>query len=144
MIYFDNAATSMPKSRSVKNAMCDALRNCGTSGRSGHVYSLNAAQTVYNCRKKLAKMFNTRPECVIFTSSATEALNIAIKGTNRPGGVTLVSSDIKCLLILEKPLLFWFIGIYLTRFPFSIWIVCPSVVNLPGSQQVINTCPWVI
>ena len=37
-------------------------------------------------------MFNTRPECVIFTSSATEALNIAIKGTNRIGGVTVVSS----------------------------------------------------
>lgn len=92
MIYFDNAATSMPKSRFVKNAMLEALRNCGNSGRSGHIFSLNAAQTVYNCRKKLAKMFNTRPECVIFTSSATEALNIAIKGTNRPGGVTLVSS----------------------------------------------------
>ena len=92
MIYFDNAATSMPKSRSVKNAMCDALKNCGNSGRSGHVFSLNAAQIVYSCRKKLAKMFNTRPECVVFTSSATEALNIAIKGTNRPGGVTLVSS----------------------------------------------------
>ncbi len=82
----------MPKPRCVENAMRDALKNCGNAGRSGHAFALNAAKTVYNCRKKLANIFNTRPECVIFTSSATEALNIAIKGTNRPGGVSVVSS----------------------------------------------------
>ena len=92
MIYFDNAATSMPKPESVKTAMCKALFECGNAGRSGHVFAQKAAETVYNCRKKLAKIFNTREECVVFTSSATEALNIAIKGTNRSGGVTVVSS----------------------------------------------------
>ena len=92
MIYFDNAATTFPKSNAVINAVAEAMKNCGNSGRSGHIYALNAAETVYNCRKKLAHLFNTRPELVIFTSSATEALNMAIKGTNRAGGVTLVSS----------------------------------------------------
>ncbi len=92
MIYFDNAATSMPKPRVVATAMLEAVKNCGNSGRSGHAYALKSAETVYNCRKSLADMFNTRPERVVFTSSATEALNIAIKGTNRAGGVTLVSS----------------------------------------------------
>lgn len=92
MIYFDNAATAMPKSRAVADAMSSALKNCGNSGRSGHVFALNAAETVYNCRKRLAQLFNTRPENVIFTSGATESLNIAIKGTNRFGGVTVVSS----------------------------------------------------
>ncbi len=92
MIYFDNAATSIPKPRAVVNAMLDAIKNCGNSGRSGHAFALKAAETVYNCRKALARMFNTRPECVVFTASATEALNVAIKGANRSGGVTLVSS----------------------------------------------------
>lgn len=92
MIYFDNAATAMPKSPFIISAMEEALKNCGNPGRSGHVFALNGAETVFNCRKMIAKMFNTRPECVIFTSGATEALNIAIKGTNRPGGVTVVSS----------------------------------------------------
>lgn len=92
MIYFDNAATSMPKPKSVVSAVSDAMKSCGNSGRGGHKYSLNAAKTVYECRKKLANIFNTRPECVILTASATESLNIAIKGTNRAGGVTLVSS----------------------------------------------------
>lgn len=92
MIYFDNAATSMPKPKNVVCAITDAMKKCGNSGRGGHDFSLNAAKTVYLCRKKLADIFNTRPECVVFTASATEALNIAIKGTNRAGGVTLISS----------------------------------------------------
>ncbi|MBR6562370.1 MAG: aminotransferase class V-fold PLP-dependent enzyme [Clostridia bacterium] len=92
MIYFDNAATMMPKSKNVINAMTQSLKQCGNPGRSGHIFAQNAAETVYNCRKTLAKIFNTRPELVIFTSGATEALNVAIKGTNRVGGVTLVSS----------------------------------------------------
>ena len=92
MIYFDNAATMMPKSKAVINAMANAMKSCGNAGRSGHIYAQNSAVTVFECRKKLARAFNTRPECVIFTSSATEALNIAIKGTNRKKGVSVVSS----------------------------------------------------
>lgn len=92
MIYFDNAATSYPKSPLVAPAMAEALAKCGNPGRSGHELAIAAAETVFQCRKKLARLFNTRPECVIFTSGATEALNIAIKGTYRPGGVTVVSS----------------------------------------------------
>ncbi|MBO4452478.1 MAG: aminotransferase class V-fold PLP-dependent enzyme [Clostridia bacterium] len=92
MIYLDNAATGMPKSTSVGKAMADALKNCGNPGRGGHAYSVRAAETVYDCRKKLAEMFGTRPELVVFTSGATAALNMAIKGTNRDGGVTVVSS----------------------------------------------------
>lgn len=92
MIYFDNAATTLPKPSTVINAVTDAMKVCGNSGRSGHKYALRAAETVYNCRKKLAVLFNTRPECVIFTNSATTSLNMAIKGTNRMNGVTVVSS----------------------------------------------------
>lgn len=92
MIYFDNAATSLPKAKGVAEAMSNSLELCGNPGRSGHEFSMRSAEIMYNCRKKLASMFNTRPECVIFTSGATEALNVAIKGTNRPGGVTVVSS----------------------------------------------------
>ncbi|MBO5914768.1 MAG: aminotransferase class V-fold PLP-dependent enzyme, partial [Clostridia bacterium] len=92
MIYLDNAATMMPKSKAVINAVTSALKNCGNAGRSGHIYSQNSAFVVYECRKKLAQLFNTRPECVIFTSGATEALNIAIKGVNRKRGVTVTSS----------------------------------------------------
>lgn len=92
MIYFDNAATGFPKSRAVAEAMLAAHYYCGNPGRSGHELSVTAAETVYFCRKKLANLFGTSPELVILTSGATEALNVAIKCTNRAGGVTLVSN----------------------------------------------------
>ncbi|MBR0230639.1 MAG: aminotransferase class V-fold PLP-dependent enzyme [Clostridia bacterium] len=92
MIYFDNAATGMPKNPAAIKAMTEAMLKCGNPGRGGHPYSVEAAETVYNCRKKLAAMFGSRPDLVIFTSGATEALNIAIKGANRRGGLTVVSS----------------------------------------------------
>ncbi|MBO4277503.1 MAG: aminotransferase class V-fold PLP-dependent enzyme [Clostridia bacterium] len=92
MIYFDNAATGMPKNPAAVKAAAEAMRTCGNPGRGGHPYSVAAAETVYNCRKKLAAMFGSRPDLVVFTSGATEALNIAIKGANRRGGLTVVSS----------------------------------------------------
>ena len=61
MIYFDNAATSMPKPEAVKRAMCKALEECGNSGRSGHEYALKAAEAVYECRKKLVAPSVDRP-----------------------------------------------------------------------------------
>lgn len=92
MIYLDNAATGIPKPPSVSAAMVRALNECGNSGRGGHAFAIKSSETVFECRKKLSKLFNTKSENVILTSGATEALNIAIKGTNRSGGLTVVSS----------------------------------------------------
>ncbi|MBP5155164.1 MAG: aminotransferase class V-fold PLP-dependent enzyme, partial [Clostridia bacterium] len=71
MIYFDNAATGMPKHPAAIKAMAEAMEKCGNPGRGGHPYSVEAAEAVYNCRKKLAAMFGSRPDLVIFTSGAT-------------------------------------------------------------------------
>lgn len=92
MIYFDNAATAFPKKPCVAAAAANAVLRLGNPGRSGHSLSLESAKCVFSCREKLARMFGTLPERVIFTSGATAALNTAIKGTNVPGGVTVVSS----------------------------------------------------
>lgn len=92
MIYFDNAATYFPKSKSVADAAAEAILKYGNAGRSGHAYSLSSSLSVYDCRKKLAELFGTVPEKVIFTSGATEALNIAIKGIVKKGSVTLYSN----------------------------------------------------
>ena len=98
MIYLDNAATGFPKSRKVADAMLFAHEFCGNAGRSGHKLSIQSAETVYECRKNIAKLFNTVPEYVILTSGATEALNIAINGVvgknDRKGNVT-VTSDLE-------------------------------------------------
>lgn len=82
MIYLDNAATTLIKPKSVIRAVNDCMMHyCANPGRSGHRISLRAAEVVYECREKVSNFFNLGdPNRVIFTSNATEALNIAIKG----------------------------------------------------------------
>ncbi len=92
MIYFDNAATGLPKSESVANAMRDACLRCGNPGRSAHGYARAADDILYECRKKLASLFGSVPERVILTKSATEALNFAIKGLYREDSEVLCSN----------------------------------------------------
>ena len=82
MIYLDNAATSFPKPPAVIRAMAGTLQKLGGNpGRAGHRISLCAGRIVQNCREMLAEAFGAPDaEHVIFTSSCTEALNIAIRG----------------------------------------------------------------
>jgi len=57
----------------------------GNAGRGAHSHALAAAQAVYNGRKTIASFFGAEPQQVVFTSGATESLNIAIRGLLKPG-----------------------------------------------------------
>ncbi|MCL0037166.1 aminotransferase class V-fold PLP-dependent enzyme [Dehalococcoidia bacterium] len=94
MIYLDNAATSWPKPEAVYQAMNNFMRQVGASpGRSGHRLSIEAGRVVYETRESLARLFNIDdPLRIIFTSNATEALNVAINGVLRPGDHAITSS----------------------------------------------------
>ncbi|MBN2099973.1 MAG: aminotransferase class V-fold PLP-dependent enzyme [Dehalococcoidia bacterium] len=94
MIYLDNAATSWPKPEAVYQAMDSLMRNTGASpGRSGHLMSLTAARIIHETREALCEFVNIAdPSHLVFTSNATEALNLAIKGLLRPGDHAITSS----------------------------------------------------
>ncbi len=89
--YFDNAATSFPKPAAVIEAVADFMKHTGGNpGRGSHPLALAAAELVYSCREEAAALFETAPERVIFTSGATHALNLAIRGLHTPGrGIVL-------------------------------------------------------
>ena len=94
MIYFDNAATSFPKPTKVIEAVSGCLTNyCANPGRSGHKPALAASRAVYRAREEIAGFFNIEdPLRVIFTSGATESLNLALKGALRKGDNVLATS----------------------------------------------------
>jgi len=94
MIYLDNAATSWHKPPEVLKAMVDVLERAGGNpGRSGHQLSIEAARVMCDTREDITRFFNSGdPARVIFTSGATHALNIVLKGLLKPGDRVVASS----------------------------------------------------
>lgn len=81
MIYFDNAATTKQKPKSVIDSVIFALNNFGNASRGIYSETLDAERTIYITRQKISKLFNVgNPRNVVFTKNATESLNIAING----------------------------------------------------------------
>lgn len=86
-IYIDNAATSFPKPEEVYSEVLNCMRNYAANpGRSTHTMALQSSFKVSETREILSNFFNvTSPFNMIFTSNATEGLNIGIKGVLKPG-----------------------------------------------------------
>ena len=92
MIYFDSAATTFQKPSAVASAVAEALHTMSSPGRGGYGAAMRAAETVFDCRSALAQLFHlSNPECVVFTTNATHALNIAIKTLVPVGGSVVIS-----------------------------------------------------
>lgn len=80
MIYFDNAATSMPKPPAVGRAVAEAVNTLGNAGRGSYGPTLDAARLAYAVRMKIARLINAPdPRCIAFTSNATDGLNAILQ-----------------------------------------------------------------
>ncbi|OGR89574.1 MAG: cysteine desulfurase [Elusimicrobia bacterium RIFCSPLOWO2_01_FULL_59_12] len=93
-MYFDNAATSFPKPPSVERALLDYHRNIGASaGRGAYPRAMAAGRLLDETRRLLARLFNIpKPDRIIYTFNASDALNLAIKGIRWQAGDTAVVS----------------------------------------------------
>jgi len=81
-VYLDNAASSHPKPESVYLSVTDTLRNIGANpGRSGHSLAMKASRKIAQTRSLLARLFDIEdPNRIVFTTNATEAINLGLKG----------------------------------------------------------------
>ncbi len=86
-IFLDNAATSFPKPESVYRAMDDTMRRIGVApGRGGYAQGLESARLIFSARETLAAFFAAPdPARLVFTHSATESINLAVRGLLKPG-----------------------------------------------------------
>lgn len=81
MAYFDNAATTYPKPKDVYEFMDNFYRNYGGSYARGSYNSENPIiNIVSNTRAKMKEVLNVRNKAVVFTATATIALNMIIQG----------------------------------------------------------------
>ena len=81
MVYFDNAATTFPKPDEVYSFMDDFYRECGVNvGRGQHSLANKASLMVSETKNMLKELLNCKDKEVVFTSSATESLNVVLQG----------------------------------------------------------------
>lgn len=79
--YFDNAATTFPKPEEVYSFMDTFYRRCGVNvGRGQHKLASEASALMEETRELLLNLFHCQNKKVIFTSTATEAINIILQG----------------------------------------------------------------
>jgi len=79
-IYLDYHATTPVDPRVLKTMMPYFSRVFGNPASKNHVFGRDAHRIVEASRKVIGKAINARPEDICFTSGATEAINLAIKG----------------------------------------------------------------
>ncbi len=77
--YLDNAATTKPCEEAVKACLAAMTENYGNPS-SLHKMGINAEIAVTEARKAIAAALVCQPECITFTSGATEANNTLILG----------------------------------------------------------------
>jgi cysteine desulfurase len=80
MVYFDYNSTT-PVSEEVLKAMLPYFtKDFGNSSSATHPFGWKAQAAVENAREQVAQFINAEASEIIFTSGATEAINLAIKG----------------------------------------------------------------
>ena len=95
MIYLDNAATSFPKPDEVFDEVLNCMKTyAANTGKSSYDMAIKVSSKIMETREEISGVFNiTNPLNVIFTSNATEALNIGIKGLLQRGAPCYKYSD---------------------------------------------------
>ena len=92
MIYFDAAATTFQKPRTVREAVSKAMATMSSPGRGNYHSAALASETLFRCRMEVGELFGVEnPEQVVFTANATEGLNIAIRTLVPQGGRVVIS-----------------------------------------------------
>lgn len=93
MAYFDNAATTYPKPEEVYSYMDRFYRKCGASvGRGRYSLSQSTGQMVADTRLLIQDLLHCLAKQVVFTPTATIALNIVIQGVVQMGAKNIYIS----------------------------------------------------
>ena len=106
--YFDYNATT-PVDPLVLEAMLPYFGpHFGNAASRTHVFGAKAEEAVADARQQLADLLDASPKEVVFTSGATESINLALKGvweasrhqgaSQQPGHIITVSTEHKAVL----------------------------------------------
>jgi cysteine desulfurase len=104
VIYLDNLATTQPDPRILAAAEPYYRELFGNPHSAEHRLGQQAAAAVEAARAQIARLIGAEPREIVFTSGATEANNLAIKGAARfaglsgPRRIITLATEHKCVL----------------------------------------------
>jgi cysteine desulfurase/selenocysteine lyase len=76
LVFFDNASTTQKPLRVIEAVSGFYTNHCANAGRASYSLSTKAASRIAETRKKVASFLNADPADVVFTSGATDSLNM--------------------------------------------------------------------
>ena len=94
--YLDYNAT-VPILSKIKKSMLDFIEWGPVNASSVHFYGRKGKNVIEHARGNIAKLINTKNENIIFTSSATESINLLFSNFD-----TIIVSSIEHLAVLES------------------------------------------
>ena len=97
MIYLDYAANT-PVEKEVLKSFTFATTKYIANPNSIHPLGVEAKNTIDECSKSIASLFNIKPESIIYTSGSSESNNLVIKGIalkNQDKGKHIIISSIE-------------------------------------------------
>jgi len=102
-IYMDYQSTTPTDPRVLEAMMPYFTGKFGNPHSRSHSYGWDAEEAVENARAKIANLIGADPKEIVFTSGATEANNIAIKGLayfnkDTKNHIITVTTEHKCVL----------------------------------------------
>src|SRR5687767_497015 len=80
MVYLDNHATTRVAPEVLAAMLPYFTEEYGNAASVNHAFGWRAAEAVERAREQIARLLNCPAEWIVFTSGATEANNLAIKG----------------------------------------------------------------
>lgn len=100
-IFLDNNSTTPCDPRVVLAISNSLTQFYGNPASATHIFGWQAEAQVQIARENLARLVNCEPSNIIFTSGATEAINLALVGLSHLPKIHYISSNIEHKAVLD-------------------------------------------
>jgi len=99
-IYLDNASAT-PVDRRVLDVLEKVSKINYANAGAIHEFGIKSRELLNDARSKIAKILNSHQDEIIFTSGATEANNLAVRGILSTSGSHIITTNVEHPSILE-------------------------------------------